>query len=104
MLYAHIIAQIETAVKLVDHAAQQSLAWLVIALMVALAGFEWLIISRLFRREDERAKRDDEATEARVQALSNNTEVLRSVQVTMMQFNETLRDLRSFLDNQSKGN
>ena len=86
------IAQIETAIKAVDHASNQSLQWLLIASLFIIGTFAWGVIRWLVRwasaqsaKMEERARRDETAVEHRIIMIHENTEMLREVKELLAQ-------------------
>lgn len=78
-----LFAQIETAVKAIDHAAQQTMLWFVIALLFALGAFAASVIRYLVKREDAREERDAKMMEARMNAIIDQNTLLRELRDLM---------------------
>lgn len=93
----YLLAQIETIIKGVDHASQQSLQWVIMAIVVAFAAFAWFVISYLVKREDSRMMKEERRAEQRdaqiaasVAAQIENTNMLREVREALDTFREVL--------------
>lgn len=89
-----MLAQIESAIKAIDHASQQSLVWVLIAVVVAFGVFVLGAIRFLLRREDDRAKSDKEDRTQLVQALTRNTSVIEQNSAVMQHVSNALGHLK----------
>ena len=74
-----LFAQLETAIKAIDHVSEQSLLWVVIALMCCMGGFAWLVINYFVTRTDARLNQDKLSADAHLIAAIENTQMLREV-------------------------
>ena len=86
-----LLAQLETAISAIDHASQQSLQWVLIAVVVAFAVFAWCVIQYLVRREDARFKTDAENLIIRIRSEMENTAMLREVRDLLHLVKERLK-------------
>ena len=92
-----MLAQIETGMRAADYISQQSVGWIVIALLVSIATIVGGIIRYLLKREDTRdkhdalrAEREERFAEVRMSAIIENNRLMREVSEIMHRVNQKM--------------